>query len=109
MEREGLIKGYYPDPELLRLAMEVAAEHPDLNSGPRRTGAYTDAGVLSKHGLRALTIDSVVPPNHPARPYMGYWHQTRDTLSNVDRECLSKAYAFVWLLLQRLDERREAR
>ncbi len=105
VEREGLIKSYYPDPELFRLAMEVAAEHPDLNSGPRRTGAYTDAGVLAKHGLRPLTVDSVVPPGHPAEQYMGYWHQTRDTFENVERECVAKACGFVWLLLRRIDER----
>lgn len=104
LEREGLIKSYYPDPELLRLAMELAAEHPDLNAGPHRVGAYTDAGVLSKHGLRALTIDSIVPPNHPAHPYGGYWHQMRDTLQNVDRECLARACVFVWLLLNRVAE-----
>ncbi len=106
VEREGLIKSYYPDPDLLRLAMEVAAEHPDLNSGPRRTGAYTDSGVLSKHGLRALTVDSIVPPNHPASPYMGYWHQMRDAFDNVDKDCLTKACAFVWLLLQRIEQKR---
>ncbi len=103
LEREGLIRSYYPDPELFRMAMEVAAEHPDLNAGPHRMGAYTDAGVLSKHGLRALTIDSVLPPRHRARPYMGYWHQMRDTVDNVERECLARACAFVWLLLQRID------
>ncbi len=105
VEREGLIKSYHPDPELFRLAMEVAAEHPELTAGPRRTGAYTDAGVLAKHGLRPLTVDSVVPPGHPAEQYMGYWHQTRDTFDNVERECVAKACGFVWLLLQRINER----
>ncbi len=104
LTREGLIKSYHPDPGLLRTALEIAAEHPEWSGGPHPAGAYTDAGVLIKHGFRALTIDSVVPPTHPARPYMGYWHQMRDTFAKVERECMAKVHAFVWELLRRVDQ-----
>ena len=103
IEREGLLKTYRPDPLLLRVAMEVAAEHPEWNTGPHAIGAYTDIGVISKHGYRGITIDSVVPPMHPAHQYMGYWHQMRDRFENVERECVAKATAYLLALLQRLD------
>ncbi len=103
LTREGLIRSYRPHPELLRLALEIAAEHPEWNAGPHTSGAYTDMGVIVKHGFRGLVIDSVIPPGHPAEPFMGYWHQMRDTADNIERACLSKVHAFAWELLQRLD------
>ncbi len=103
LEREGLLKSYRPDPLLLRVAMEVAAEHPEWNTGPHPAGAYTDIGVIIKHGYRGITIDSVLPPTHPARQYMGYWHQMRDRFENVEQACVEKAAAYVLALLRRLD------
>ncbi len=103
LEREGLLKSYHPDPLLLRVAMEVAAEHPEWNTGPHAAAAYTDIGVIIKHGYRGITIDSVVPPMHPAHQHMGYWHQLRDRFENVEQECVAKAAAYVLAFLQRLD------
>ncbi len=103
LTREGLIREYRPDPELLRLALEVAAEHPELTAGPHEAGAYTDLGVVIKRGFRGLVIDSLIPPGHPAAPYMGYWHQMRDQFENIDVESLEKTQEFVWELLQRLE------
>ncbi len=103
LTREGLVRSYHPHPELLRIALEVAAEHPDWNAGAHEGGAYTDMGVIVKHGYKGLVIDSIVPPEHPAAPYMGYWHQQRDTFSNVERACLEKVHRFTWELLKRLD------
>ena len=105
LTREGLIRSYRPDPELLRLALEVAAEHPDWTAGPHEGGAYTDLGVVIKRGFRGLVIDSLVPPDHPAAKYMGYWHQMRDRFENVEEDCLDKVHAFAWELLRQLDAR----
>ncbi len=103
LTREGLVRSYHPHPELLRIALEIAAEHPEWSAGAHESGAYTDMGVIVKHGYRGLVIDSVVPPEHPAAAYMGYWHQLRDTFDNVERACMEKVHRFTWELLRRLD------
>ncbi len=101
--REGLLRSYRPDPGLLELARQVANQHPELIAGEHPGGAYTDMGVVIKRGFRGLVIDSQLPPGHPATDYMGYWHQPRDTFDKIERECLAKAHAFGWALLQRID------
>lgn len=103
LTREGLLRSYYPDPGLLDLAREVAAEHPDLIAGEHPGGAYTDIGVVIKRGLRGLVIDSRLPAGHPATDRMGYWHQPHDTFDKIEPDCLAKAHAFGWALLQRIE------
>jgi hypothetical protein len=105
LTREGLVRSYRPDPALLELARQVAARHPNLIAGEHAGGAYTDVGVVIKRGFRGLVIDSQLPAGHPAAGAMGYWHQPHDTFDKIERECLAKAQAFGWALLQHIDER----
>ncbi len=104
LTREGLLRSYRPDPGFLAMAREVAAQYPGLIAGEHEGGAYTDMGVIIKRGFRGLVIDSQLPPGHPATPYLGYWHQPRDTFDQIERDCLAAAGAFGWALLRRIDE-----
>ena len=103
VRREGLLRGYRPDPRLLRLARDVAAQHPGLIAGEHHGAAYTDMGVAIKRGFRALTVDTIVPPGHPAKERMGYWHQREDTYDKIERDCLAGAHRFGWAVLHRID------
>ncbi|WP_026370074.1 M28 family metallopeptidase [Kallotenue papyrolyticum] len=103
--REGLLLPSRPDPQLLSLAREVAARHPGLLAGEHQGGAYTDTGMVTRRGFRGLTIDSQIPPGHPAAAAMGYWHQMSDTFDKIEPTCLARAHAFVWALLQEIDRR----
>lgn len=105
LAREGLLLPSRPDPGLLALAREVAARHPGLIAGEHAHGAYTDTGMVTRRGRRGLTIDSQLPPGHPAAPAMGYWHQMADTVDKIELPCLARTHAFVWALLHALDAR----
>jgi len=107
--REGLVRGYYPDDELIEMARQVARNNPDLLGGEHESGAYTDIGVVIKNKLRGLVIDSQVPPGHPAHERMGYWHQTADTFDKIEPHCLEKTHRFGWELLQYLDMHAETK
>lgn len=106
LTREGLIRASHPDAKLLEMARVVAAAHPGLISGAHPGGAYTDTGLVTSRGFRGLTIDSQIPPGHPAKSRMGYWHQTEDTFDKIELECLSKTHEFGWQLLQHIDAQR---
>ncbi len=103
--REGLLLPSRPDPQLLSLAREVAAQHPGLIGGEHEGGAYTDTGMVSRRGFRGLTIDSQIPPGHPSAAAMGHWHQLSDTIDKIEPACLARTHAFVWALLREVDER----
>lgn len=105
LTREGLLRSYRPDAELLELARQVAGAHPDLIAGEHAGGAYTDMGVAIKRGFRGLVIDSQLPPGHPAEARMSYWHQPEDTFGKIERGCLARAHRFGWELLQEIDRR----
>ncbi len=104
LTREGVFRSYYPDPGALDLARRVASQHPDLVAGEHRGGAYTDMGVVIKHGRRGLVVDSLLPPGHPAADRMGYWHHPHDTYDKIEHECLSATHHFGWALLQCIDQ-----
>lgn len=104
LTREGVLRSYHPDQRLLDLARKVAAQHPGLIAGEHQGGAYTDMGVVIKRGFRGLVIDSIVPPGHPAKDRMGYWHQREDTYDKIERDCLAKAHQFGRAILQCIDE-----
>ncbi len=101
--REGLLRSYHPDPGLLEMARQVAAQNPGLIGSVHPGGAYTDIGVAIKRRFRGLVIDSQLPPGHPATDRMGYWHQPQDTYDKIERESLAKVHTFAWALLQHID------
>jgi hypothetical protein len=105
LTREGLLRGYCPDPGLLDLARKVAAQRPGLIAGEHKGGAYTDMGVVIKRGFRGLVIDSIVPHDHPAKDRMGYWHQREDTYDKIEPDCLAKAHRLGWAILQSIDQK----
>jgi hypothetical protein len=105
LTREGLLRPTEPDAELLQMAREVAAQHPDLLAPEHAGGAYTDTGMVTLKGFRGLTIDSQIPATHVAHSHMGYWHQTADTIDNIELDCLARTHEFGWRLLRHIDEK----
>ena len=62
-------------------------------------GAYTDSAIGIKAGLRCLTFvnyrqDGPIPD----------WHQPTDVIENVDWDVVQRTEAFVWLLMQSIDQ-----
>ena len=100
---DGLLRRHPPHPEIWAKAVEVVQRHPQWRIKPW-VGAYTDATVATKRGFKALTITMVLPPEHPAARYGGYWHQPQDRWENIEPETLESAIHLVWALMERLSQ-----
>jgi Zn-dependent M28 family amino/carboxypeptidase len=99
---EGMLKSYRSDPELLRLAGEVAARRPDLGgeSVVLRAG-YTETGLVVKRGLKGITFVGLEQGR--LFKYLPYWHQPEDVLKNLDGQALDRIEEFVWEMLTSID------
>jgi len=61
-------------------------------------GAYTEAAIGAKHGLRVLTIES-----HRANGTLSDWHRLTDTIENVSVECMQATELLLTEFLRELD------
>jgi Iap family predicted aminopeptidase len=87
------------DPMLLRAALDISFQYPDLGAHEiRMTGAYTEGAIGVKHGLRVLTLES-----HQPDGTLSHWHRPTDTIQNVSPECLLKTESLLYELLLGLD------
>lgn len=96
---EGMVLPHEYDPGLLSLADAIAADRPELGAYSRRmTEAYTEGLPAIQASLRALTLCGFTPDGE-----LPNWHQTTDTVDNIDRQVLARNYAFIQELLVRID------
>lgn len=90
---DGLIVKRATHGHALELARQAAAALPDL-----RVEAH--AGVATKRGLIALTVDTVYPPG---KEDVSHWHQMSDTPDRLDAQTLADAHSFTWQVLREID------
>ncbi len=89
------------DPELVALAEEIAARHPEWGAHPHHfRGAYTEGAIAGKYGFRVLTFTS-----HRRDGVLPQWHRPTDDLEHLDPQVVEHTEAFVWELLQEIDRR----
>ena len=89
------------DPDLVRLADEICANHPEWRVRSVHTaGGYTEGVMGAKYGQRVLTIGSQTRSG-----ILSEWHRPTDTVQNVSEETLVATESFVWELLADLDAR----
>lgn len=90
------------DPELLALAERIAARHLEWDAHPHHfRGAYTEGSIAAKYGFRVLTFTS-----HRRDGVLPEWHRPTDTVEHLDPRVVEHTEAFVWELLQEIDEER---
>jgi len=90
----------HSDPDLLALAERVAARHPELDAYAHRfKGAYTEGAIGGKYGFRVLTL-----VGHRRDGKLPEWHRPTDVVENVDPGTVERTEAFLWELLQEIDE-----
>jgi hypothetical protein len=98
--REGMLRRYRSNSELIRLAERVSRSKPELRMRPVRLPiGYTEAGQAAKKGYRSLAIVGT-----DERGYLPYWHTPKDDPSHLQEECLAAAYDAVVQLLRELDQ-----
>jgi hypothetical protein len=97
---EGIIIPFKSSPQLVRLAEQVNAEHPELNGYPVRVkGGNTEMADALRRNIPALTLFGMTRQN-----IAPYWHQAGDTFDKIDSQALERNYTFAWHFIQALDE-----
>ena len=101
LTKEGIIVPFHADPGLVKLAEEIAAQHPELAAHPAQiSGGNTEMADALRLGIPAITIGGQTRDGG-----MPYWHQVGDTFDKMNPEVLERAYAFTWAFIAALDAR----
>jgi hypothetical protein len=99
LTQEGIVVPFHADRDLVALAEELSADHPEWGAYPARIkGGNTEMADALRAGIPAITFMGMGP--HGETPY---WHQVEDTFDKMDPEVMERAYAFIWAFAQALD------
>ena len=101
LTREGIIVPFRADRDLVALAEQLAADHPEWRGYPTKIfGGNTEMADALRAGIPAVTLCGITADGR-----LPYWHQPGDTVDKMDPEVLDRAYAFTWAYLLALDAR----
>lgn len=96
---ESFLSEYRPGPRITALAAEVARQKPELAVTGRPLPLVDEVAPLVQRGYEAICIsgygENGTPPN---------WHRRSDTVANIESETLGRAGAYVWSLVQAVDQ-----
>jgi Zn-dependent M28 family amino/carboxypeptidase len=101
LTKEGIVIPFHADRDLVALARELSAEHPEWGAYPARiNGGNTEMADALRAGVPAITLVGMGP-----RGEVPYVHQVHDTYDKMDPEVMGRAFAFAWAYIQALDAR----
>jgi hypothetical protein len=98
---DGLVIKRSTHPRALELARRATAALPELSVSPQVGIAYTDATVVTKRKLVALSIGCL--PEAQAGQ-VSHWHQMSDTPEHIDPRSLGDSIAFAWQVVREVDK-----
>jgi hypothetical protein len=99
LTQETFLLTTHSDQQLVELAGNVAAEHPELGARAHQfKSAYTEGAIGGMYGFRVLSMVNVT-----SEGILPEWHQVTDIIENVDPELVGKTEIFLWELLAALD------
>ncbi|MCK4394741.1 M28 family peptidase [Candidatus Bipolaricaulota bacterium] len=99
LTKEGLIKHYWPDPGLLKLAEETAKRRSDLQVGSTEMLVVDEVQTLRRLGYRAICLAG----RDSQTDSLPRWHTCEDTVEHVSAAALGRAAEFAWEMLQEID------
>ena len=99
LTQEGIVVPFHADKDLVALAEQLSAEHPEWGAYPTQIkGGTTEMADALRVGIPAITFMGMGPHGE-----MPYWHQVEDTFDKMDPEVMERAYAFIWAFAHALD------
>jgi hypothetical protein len=102
LTKEGIVVPFYADRQLVALAEQLAAQHPEWGAyATQITGGNTEMADALRLGIPAITLTGMLPDGNAP-----YWHQVGDTYDKIDPEVLARAFAFTSAFIRTLDERK---
>jgi len=97
--REGMLRRYTSNAELLRIMRQISDERPDLGLRPVKIkGGYTEAVLAAKRGYRTMALIGL-----DSQGLLPYWHVPQDTAANIDPDALTRGIEAVAAIPKRLD------
>jgi hypothetical protein len=99
--REGILIPFHADAEMVRLAQQVAHEHPQWKAHSTIvSGGNTEMADSLRLGIPAITLSGWGP--HGEAPW---WHMVADTVDKMDVDVLERAFGFTTDYIRALDAR----
>ena len=100
LTKEGIVIPFYADRQLVALAEQLAAHHPEWGAyAAHINGGNTEMADALRLGIPAITLTGMTRDGN-----LPYWHQVGDTYDKIDPEVLKRAYAFTWDYIRLIDE-----
>jgi hypothetical protein len=100
LTKEGIVVPFHADRNLVALAEQLAAQHPEWGAyATRINGGNTEMADALRVGIPAITLTGMTPQGDAP-----YWHQVGDTNDKIDPEVLKRAYTFTLAYIRSLDE-----
>ncbi len=96
---EGTVLPIHYPPDMVALADDIAAAHPELGGRSFvQQGANTDGMYVLKAGIKCLTF-----VGYTTDGWIPNWHNPSDVFLNVDADAVDRTERFVWEVLKKLD------
>src|SRR3989304_275521 len=100
LAREGILIPFHADAEMVRLAQQVASEHPQWKAHSTVvSGGNTEMADPRRVRIPAIPLSGWGP--HGEAPW---WHMVADTVDKMDVEVLERAFAFTTAYIRALDD-----
>ncbi len=98
--REGIIVPFKSDPELVKIAERLSAEHPEWDAYPASiSGGNTEMADAARFKVPAITLfgltrEGVAP----------FWHQPQDTFDKMDPDVMKKTWELTRAMVREIDQ-----
>jgi hypothetical protein len=99
LTKEGIIVPFKADQRLVKMAENLAAEHPEWDAHPAViSGGNTEMADALRCKIPAITIAGITRDG-----VWPYWHQPADTFDKMDPELMEKTWNMTRAMINRLD------
>ncbi len=99
--KEGIVIPFTADPGLVRLAEQIAAEHPEWEAHPATvSGGNTETVDSLRAKVPAMTITGAT-----MKGFTPYWHRVDDTFDKMNPAVMQKSWDFTNAIIRELDSR----
>jgi hypothetical protein len=100
LTREGIIIPFKSDAELVRLAENLSAGHPEWGAYPVQiNGGNSEMADCVRFGVPAITLFGLTRDGEAP-----YWHQVGDTFDKMNPTIMERTYAFTRAMIAEMDK-----
>jgi len=103
LTREGIIVPFTADANLVRMAENLAREHPEWGAYPAVTsGGNTEMADALRCKIPAITLTGMTKEG-----VSPYWHQLADTFDKMRPDVMEKTWQMTWAMIKKLDGQKD--